>query len=202
MPASAALCWAGTVLWAHTRRAGGFAGLAGSRFTTAGSGQDLSATTVLGGFYLGHDMGQSFLDANIIFGHAAFESRAQSIYNNLVAGGIETASASYGGWLFSPSAKLGTDMAVTGGTLTPSVSLRYVGMPALDGYAETGSAARSHRWRGARREHLQRPRRTGPACAHPAGQRTGPVVTRHPRRRRRHLGQRSHDRRQWWPAPP
>jgi hypothetical protein len=51
----------------------------------------------------------------------------------MVAGGIEHAEANYGGFLLSPSVRIGTDMAMGSGTLTPSLRLRYAGL-FLEGY--------------------------------------------------------------------
>lgn len=69
----------------------------------------------------------------------------RNINNNLAPGGIETASASYSGWYFSPDAKLDhrIDLGMLSDAryvLTPSVQVRYL-HASLDGYTETGSTA-------------------------------------------------------------
>ncbi len=126
-------------MWdAHTR-AGGFVGSSVSGLQTQADGQEIYSTSFLGGIYLGHEMGANFIDASLSLGHSAFDSQ-RHVNNNLVAGGIETARADYGAFFFSPSVKLGTNRIVSGGTVTPSLRLRYTGLM-IDGYGETGSAA-------------------------------------------------------------
>lgn len=55
-------------------------------------------------------------------------------------GGVEHAKADYGGFLISPSLRVGTNIAAGSGTFTPSLRLRYAGL-FLESYEETGSAA-------------------------------------------------------------
>jgi outer membrane autotransporter protein len=68
-----------------------------------------------------------------------------NINNNLVAGGIETAKASYNGWYVSPELTLGHRIAlghVLGAQhiLTPSIQVRYL-YGAFGSHTETGSTA-------------------------------------------------------------
>lgn len=120
-------------------RAGVFAGLSLARLDDGAGSQDLGSKSYFGGLYLGHDMGQSFVDLSVLAGWMDFDSDRR-IANNMVAGGIEHATADYGGFLVSPSLKFGTDMEMGSGILTPSLRLRYTGI-VLDGYSESGSSA-------------------------------------------------------------
>lgn len=120
-------------------RVGVFGGLSFADVDTDVVGQELSASSVFGGLYLGQDQGRYTLDASLTAGWTDFDSERR-VANNAVVGGIETARASYGGVFISPSLTLGTDFSVGAGTLTPSMRVRYAGL-FLDSYTETGSAA-------------------------------------------------------------
>lgn len=120
-------------------RVGVFGGLSFADVETGVVGQELSASSVFGGLYIGQDLGRYTLDASLTAGWTGFDSERR-VANNAVVGGIETARASYGGVFISPSLRLGTDFSVGSGTLTPSMRVRYAGL-FLDSYTETGSAA-------------------------------------------------------------
>ncbi len=62
------------------------------------------------------------------------------VVNNLVTGGLQTASADYDGYFISPGVRIGATTEWFGRTFRPSLDIRYVGMR-LDGYSESGSAA-------------------------------------------------------------
>lgn len=124
---------------ADNTRAGVFAGLAFGSLNADKSPQDLDSDNYFGGLYLGHDMGSSFIDLSVTAGWSEFHSDRE-VANNMVAGGIEHAKADYGGFLISPSVKLGTHIEMGPGTFTPSVRLRYAGL-FLESYKEHGSAA-------------------------------------------------------------
>jgi outer membrane autotransporter protein len=69
----------------------------------------------------------------------------RQINNNLAAGGLETAKASYNGWYVSPELTLGHRIALGNmlgaqHTLTPSVQVRYL-YGSFGSYTETGSTA-------------------------------------------------------------
>ena len=69
----------------------------------------------------------------------------RNINNNLVPGGIETATAGYDGWYLSPELTFGQRLAlgqILGAqhALTPSVQVRYL-YGSFGGYTETGSTA-------------------------------------------------------------
>jgi hypothetical protein len=105
---------------------------------------DTKSTLVFGGAYARYRLANAFLHLAVQGGHSGNDTRRQ-INNNLVLGGIETATASFDGWYVTPEAHLGIDHALGawGGasyTLTPSLRLRYL-YASFDGYTETGSTA-------------------------------------------------------------
>jgi outer membrane autotransporter protein len=102
-----------------------------------------SSTSDLGfaGVYGRKDFGSAFVDFNVIAGGSANSSLRGNINNNLVAGGIETATANFGGWFFSPEAVAGNRFQLTPEwMLTPAARLRYLAA-GFDGYTESGSTA-------------------------------------------------------------
>ncbi|WP_194462784.1 autotransporter domain-containing protein [Bradyrhizobium sp. CCBAU 53340] len=99
---------------------------------------------LFGGAYARYDIGASFLHG-AIQGGSSRNSATRTINNNLVAGGIETASASFNGWYVSPELTFGHRFALgqladATYTLTPSARLRYL-YGAFEGYTETGTTA-------------------------------------------------------------
>lgn len=102
------------------------------------------STLVFGGAFARWRSAQQFLQLAVQAGHSGNDTKRQ-INNNLVAGGIETATASFDGWYVGPEAYLGFHHALGawGGatyTLTPSLRLRYL-YASFDGYTESGSTA-------------------------------------------------------------
>lgn len=121
-------------------RAGAFLGASVSRFKTDSGSQQIDADSYFGGLYADFTAGGSFIDLAVT-GGLTRQSSERAIANNLVAGGIDYASADYDGLFISPSATLGTAVALANGaSLIPSLRARYAGM-FLDGYEESGSAA-------------------------------------------------------------
>jgi outer membrane autotransporter protein len=105
---------------------------------------DTKSTLVFGGAYARYRLASAFLHLTVQGGHSGNDTRRQ-INNNLVPGGIETATASFSGWYATPEAHLGFHHAlgIWGGasyTLTPSLRLRYL-YASFDGYTESGSTA-------------------------------------------------------------
>jgi hypothetical protein len=99
---------------------------------------------VFGGAYARYDIGSSFLHG-AIQGGGSRNTTTRTINNNLVANGLETASASFNGWYVSPELTLGHRFALgqlmdANYTLTPSARVRYL-YGAFDGYTETGTTA-------------------------------------------------------------
>ncbi|HWX05530.1 MAG TPA: autotransporter outer membrane beta-barrel domain-containing protein [Bradyrhizobium sp.] len=86
------------------------------------------------------DFGAAFVDFALLGGHTANRT-TRNINNNLVANGIEIATASFGGWFFSPEIAAGYcyDFA-PGWSVTPVARLRYLAAN-YDGFTESGSTA-------------------------------------------------------------
>jgi uncharacterized protein with beta-barrel porin domain len=119
--------------------AGVFAGLSKSDVQVWHNAYDNQLDGYFGGAYLSHQAGPVFLDLTALAGLVEHD-QDRVLVNNLVSGGLETASASYDGVMVSPSLTVGLNHALPMATLTPSVRVRYTGL-FLDGYTETGSAA-------------------------------------------------------------
>ena len=92
------------------------------------------------GVYGRKDFGAAFVDFALLGGHTANRT-TRNINNNLVANGIEIATASFGGWFFSPEVAAGYryDFA-PGWSVTPVARLRYLAAN-YDGFTESGSTA-------------------------------------------------------------
>jgi outer membrane autotransporter protein len=125
-------------------RLGLFAGGGETKSSLDLNAGETRSTLVFGGAYARTRFANTFLHLTVQGGHSGNDTRRQ-INNNLAAGGIETATASFDGWYVSPEAHLGIDHALGawGGasyTLTPSLRVRYL-YASFDGYTETGSTA-------------------------------------------------------------
>ncbi|MBR0963108.1 autotransporter domain-containing protein [Bradyrhizobium diazoefficiens] len=102
---------------------------------------DLRSDIGFGGLYGRKDFGRTFLDFALLGGASSNRATRARINNNLLAGGLETATASYGGWFVSPELAVGvrTELA-PGWTVTPAARLRYLAA-GFDGFTEAGSTA-------------------------------------------------------------
>jgi hypothetical protein len=125
-------------------RVGAFLGAGETRSSLDFSYGGVNSTLLFGGLFARYDQGASFLKVILQGGHSNNDS-TRKINNNLVAGGIETATASYDGWYIAPEATFGHRFALgsyAGGlyTLTPSLTVRYLHV-AFDGYTEKGTTA-------------------------------------------------------------
>src|SRR5215469_755108 len=87
-------------------RLGGFVGAGASREAVELNVQTIDATYVFGGAYGRFDWISQYLDFSL-YGGGINNKSTRQIANNTVAGGIETASASYGGWFISPEVTYG-----------------------------------------------------------------------------------------------
>ncbi len=94
--------------------------------------QDIDIKSAFGGAYWKHDSGTHRINL-VLIGGAADHSFQRRVANNLVVGGIETASAGYNGWFLAPSATLAAPV----GGLNASLRVNYAGL-FMDGYSETG----------------------------------------------------------------
>ncbi|HET8920673.1 MAG TPA: autotransporter domain-containing protein [Xanthobacteraceae bacterium] len=118
-------------------RLGAFVGAGSSREEVELSVQKIDATYVFGGAYGRFDWISQHLDFSL-HGGGINNKSTRTIANNSVGSGIETATASYGGWFISPEVTYGYRIPFNAITVTPRVRLRYVGGQ-LDGYSESGS---------------------------------------------------------------
>ncbi len=118
--------------------AGFFAGGTFGAMETDTGSQTLGMQTYLAGSYASFLEGGVFWDFGVMGAVANFYSDRR-IANNLVAGGIAHASASYTGLLLSPLLNVSTDIPAGWAVLTPSVRLRYAAL-FVEEYDELGSA--------------------------------------------------------------
>jgi uncharacterized protein with beta-barrel porin domain len=125
-------------------RIGGLIGAGSTRTSIELNSGDTESNLGFGGLYARYLWGASFLHA-AVQGGGSRNDTTRNINNNLVAGGLETAKASFNGWYVSPELTLGHRIAlghVLGAqhTLTPSIQVRYL-YAAFNGYTESGSTA-------------------------------------------------------------
>jgi hypothetical protein len=125
-------------------RVGAFLGGGQTRTRIDGSQGDIDSDLLFAGAYARYDIGASFVHG-AIQGGSSRNTMTRTINNNLVANGLETATASYDGWYVSPEATFGHRfalgrMADAAYTLTPSLRVRYL-HGSFDGYTESGTTA-------------------------------------------------------------
>jgi uncharacterized protein with beta-barrel porin domain len=122
-------------------RLGGFVGGGATSTAIDLNAGNAKSDIVFGGLYGRHDIGAAFIDFALLGGHTANHSTRDNINNNMLANGLETATASYGGWFLSPEIAAGYryDMA-PGWNLTPAARIRYLAA-SFSGFTETGSTA-------------------------------------------------------------
>jgi hypothetical protein len=121
-------------------RLGAFVGAGHGRFGAELDTQAVNTDYVFGGGYGRADWTWQFLDFAVSTGHTANAS-TRTIADNLSPTGLDTATASYGGWYVSPELAYGVRLPLGSAMmLVPIGRLRYLGA-SLDGYTETGSAA-------------------------------------------------------------
>ena len=63
----------------------------------------------------------------------------RNVANNTAPGGVQTASADYGGYFIAPELAVSHTTSINGHEVVPSVRLGYAGTQ-LDGYTESGAA--------------------------------------------------------------
>jgi hypothetical protein len=103
----------------------------------SGSG---ASDIVFAGLYGRKDFGPAFVDFALLGGHTGNRT-TRNVNNNLLANGLEVATASFGGWFISPEIAAGYRYDfMPGWTLTPAARLRYLAA-SYDGFTESGSSA-------------------------------------------------------------
>lgn len=119
-------------------RLGGLLGAGSIKSTIDVNSGDTKSDIVFGGVYGRYAMNQAFMDFALLGGHSGNDLR-RNMANNLVPGGIETATADYNGWFISPEFAYGVKMPVgTNLTLTPTARVRYLAA-GFGGYQESGA---------------------------------------------------------------
>lgn len=118
------------------RMYGAFLGGSYSQLETDFDTQQIDAASFYGGLYAGTRSGPFWIDGALLIGYSDFDSD-RIVANNLVPGGLETATADYDGYFISPSITVGRSI---GERTEFSIGGHYAGL-FLDGYTETGSAA-------------------------------------------------------------
>jgi len=121
------------------RRAGVFFGGSWGNVDADYDSQETDVESVFGGFYARRLMGSTFADFALTVGYSDYDQERR-VANNLVAGGLETATADYDGWFVSPEVTLTRPMWAGQQRFEKSLTLRYAGL-FLDGFTETGTAA-------------------------------------------------------------
>lgn len=121
-------------------RLGGFIGGGAIDSTIDFNAGKAKSDVVFAGVYGRKELGAAFVDFALLGGHTG-NNTTRNINNNLVANGLESATASFGGWFFSPEVAAGYryDLA-PGWSLTPAARLRYL-VASYDGFTESGSTA-------------------------------------------------------------
>lgn len=121
-------------------RLGGLVGGGAIRTSIDFNSGNTASDVVFTGVYGRKDLGPAFIDFALLGGHTGNRT-TRNINNNLAANGLEIATASFGGWFFSPEVAAGYRYDfMPGWTLTPAARLRYLAAN-YDGFTETGSTA-------------------------------------------------------------
>lgn len=117
---------------------GVFAGVA--RNTTASDRTfDTESESIFAGYHTSYNLDDMAVEASLTFGVTQNET-ARLIANNMVIGGLETATGDYTSYFLMPSATFKGDWALGNTGFEPSIRLRYAAIHDR-GYTETGSAA-------------------------------------------------------------
>jgi len=121
-------------------RLGGFVGGGETRTTIDFNMGKVNTDIGFGGVYGRKDIGAAFVDFALLGGHTDNHT-TRNINNNVLANGLEIATAGFGGWFVSPEIAAGYRYAIgPNWTVTPTGHLRYLAA-SYDGFTETGSTA-------------------------------------------------------------
>jgi hypothetical protein len=127
---------------------GVMAGFAASRSENETDTQETDTTSYYAGVYASTEAWGLAWDGALTLGYTDYDQERITA-NNLVAGGLETANANFGGWFINPQVTMtreagnplagaGFGSLVSTQTLEQSLTLSYAGL-FLDGYTETGT---------------------------------------------------------------
>lgn len=117
---------------------GGFS--AGFLDVAVENGHNIDSMSYFAGGYGQFDADAFYLNFGLTAG-VTNNSSNRLVANNLVLGGLETATANYNSYFVSPEVTLGTELINTGDVgFNPSLRVRYAYQQS-DGYAETGTVA-------------------------------------------------------------
>jgi uncharacterized protein with beta-barrel porin domain len=119
--------------------AGIFGGITHGGIKTAAGSTQIDATGGFAGAYWSRDDGRTFAHLSVAAG-GFLDDSSRIVANNLVTGGLETASASYGSFYVDPAVTFGLHRRMGDATVSPSLGLRYTGLY-QQGYTESGSTA-------------------------------------------------------------
>lgn len=119
-------------------RLGAFIGAGNGKLQVDLNSQTVKTDYLFGGVYGRYDWTTQFMDFAVSGGQTSNKSD-RTIFNNLLPGGIETASASYNGWFVTPELAYGMRIPMGGNiVMTPAARLRYLAAY-FGGYDESGS---------------------------------------------------------------
>ena len=119
-------------------RAGFFLGGSGGEIANGSNTQKTTIDSVFGGAYASTAFGSTAFDFVFTAGYSDYD-RERQVGNNLAVGGIEQATAGYGGMFISPELTITQPVSPFGIRLEQVLTLRYAGL-FLDGFSERGAA--------------------------------------------------------------
>ncbi len=129
--------------FANGAQLGLFGGYASGELTLDKSSYTRTSSSIFAGGQYYRDLGSNFIRAAIFGGQLRSDGDNRQVFNNLAAGGVETAfAAEHDGYFISPSIEVGTrfDNLLANKPLLASLQLSYLHL-SEDGYTETGIAS-------------------------------------------------------------
>ncbi len=115
-----------------------FGGVASGDITADNSDNTIDSNAIFAGGYFQREFGSNFIRLSLVGGQLSSDGSRQ-VFNNLVAGGIETGSSEYDSYFVAPSFEVGTrfENLLANKPLLASLQLSYLHL-SEDGYTETG----------------------------------------------------------------